>query len=92
MAQSTIRLKNSGVDIPVVGLGVWQAKPEETVRAVTFALKEVGEGIRLSGIPRSEIFVTTKVWNPDQGYEQTLAALETSLRKLGLEHVDLYLM
>lgn len=52
----------------------------------------VGQGIRESGVPREEIFVTTKVWNTDQGYEQTLAAFETSLAKLGLDYIDLYLI
>lgn len=52
----------------------------------------VGEAIRESGLPREEIFVTTKVWNTDQGYEQTLKAFETSRKKLGLEYVDLYLV
>ncbi len=53
--------------------------------------REVGEAIRASGIPREEIFVTTKVWNNDQGYDETLRAFETSLKKLGLDYVDLYL-
>lgn len=53
--------------------------------------KEVGEAIRTSNIPRKEIFVTTKVWNSDQGYDETLRAFETSLKKLGLDYIDLYL-
>lgn len=81
--------------------------PEETVRAITVALetgyraidtasfydneKEVGEAIRISGIPREEIFVTTKVWNDDQGYDETLRAFEKSLSLLGLDYIDLYL-
>lgn len=81
--------------------------PEEAIRAITKALEvgyraidtaslykneeEVGEAIRLSQIPREEIFVTTKVWNLDQGYDETLRAFETSLKKLGLDYVDLYL-
>ena len=52
----------------------------------------VGEAIKQSGVPREEIFVTTKVWNSDQGYEETLQAFETSLTKLGLDYVDLYLV
>ncbi len=52
----------------------------------------VGEAIRESGVPRAEIFVTTKVWNRDQGYESTLAAFDASLSRLGLEYVDLYLI
>lgn len=80
---------------------------EETIQAITKALElgyraidtaslyyneqEVGEAIRLSGIPREEIFVTTKVWNSDQGYDQTLRAFATSLEKLNMDYVDLYL-
>src|SRR3989338_9675429 len=52
----------------------------------------VGKAIRESGIPREEIFVTTKLWNTDQGYETTLKAIDTSLEKLGLAYVDLYLI
>jgi diketogulonate reductase-like aldo/keto reductase len=52
----------------------------------------VGEAIRESGVPREEIFVTTKVWNTDQGYEKTLKAFETSRKKLGFDYVDLYLV
>lgn len=52
----------------------------------------VGQGIRESGIPREELFVTSKVWNADQGYESTLQAFETSLQKLGLDYLDLYLI
>lgn len=54
--------------------------------------ESVGEGIRQSGIPRDEIFVTTKLWNADQGYESTLKAFDESLKKLELEYVDLYLI
>lgn len=52
----------------------------------------VGRAVRESGIPREELFITTKVWNSDQGYESTLAAFEASLRRLGMEYVDLYLI
>lgn len=81
--------------------------PEESVRAMTTALqggyraidtaslygneKEVGESVRTSGIKREDIFVTTKVWNTDQGYDQTLRAFETSLENLGFDYLDLYL-
>lgn len=83
-------------------------KGEETVNAVEWALaagyrlidtaaiygneEEVGEGIRRSGVPRGEIFVTTKLWNDDQGYETTLAAIGRSLQKLRMGYVDLYLI
>lgn len=81
--------------------------PEESVRAMTTALqggyraidtaslygneKEVGESVRTSGIKREDVFVTTKVWNTDQGYDQTLRAFETSLENLGFDYLDLYL-
>lgn len=80
---------------------------EQTIRAISKALEigyraidtaalyyneeEVGIAIRESNVPREEIFVTTKVWNADQGYDETLRAFETSLKKLGVEYVDLYL-
>lgn len=59
--------------------------------ALYYNEEEVGEAIRTSGIPREDIFVTTKVWNTDQGYDETLRAFETSLKKLGLDYIDLYL-
>ena len=81
--------------------------PQETVGAITKALQvgyraidtaalyyneeQVGEAIRHSGVPREEIFVTTKVWNTDQGYDNTLRAFEVSLKKLGMDYIDLYL-
>lgn len=81
--------------------------PNEAIQAMTEALRvgyraidtaalygnenEVGEAIRSSNIPREDIFITTKVWNTDQGYDETLKAFETSLKKLGLEYIDLYL-
>ncbi|WP_304457952.1 aldo/keto reductase [Alicyclobacillus sendaiensis] len=54
--------------------------------------ESVGKAVRESGLPRSEVFVTTKVWNTDQGYDQTLRAFEASLKRLGFEYVDLYLV
>lgn len=81
--------------------------PEEAVKAMTTALqvgyraidtaslyaneKEVGESVRASGLKREDVFVTTKVWNADQGYDQTLRAFEASLEKLGFDYLDLYL-
>ncbi|MFC7686803.1 aldo/keto reductase [Ureibacillus sp. GCM10028918] len=81
--------------------------PDETIQAIAKALEfgyravdtaalyyneeEVGEAIRASGLSREELFITTKVWNADQGYDNTLRAFETSLKKLDLEYVDLYL-
>ncbi len=99
---------HSGGSIPVVGLGVWQAPRGATRDAVTFALKsgyrhvdtariygneaDVGEGVRASGIPRSELFVTTKLWNQDQGFDAALRAFDASLKRLAFEYVDLYLI
>ena len=81
--------------------------PEESIQAMTTALqvgyraidtaslygneKEVGESVRTSGVKREDVFVTTKVWNSDQGYDQTLRAFETSLENLGFDYLDLYL-
>jgi diketogulonate reductase-like aldo/keto reductase len=99
---------NNGVRMPALGLGVFQSSPEETVGAVETALAEgyrlidtaaaygnerdVGESIRSSGIDRSEIFVSTKLWISDYGYEPALRGFDGSLRRLGLDYVDLYLL
>ncbi|MEO6599873.1 MAG: aldo/keto reductase [Polyangiaceae bacterium] len=104
---NTVLTLNSGAHIPQVGLGVWQSGGA-TVRAVAAALEhgyrhvdtarvygnehQVGQAIRESGIPRAELFVTTKLWNQDQGYEAALRAFESSVKRLGLEYVDLYLI
>ncbi|MEU9006355.1 aldo/keto reductase, partial [Streptomyces sp. NPDC048551] len=97
---------NNGVDMPVLGFGVYQIPPAETERAVADALaagyrsldtaaaygneEAVGRAIRSSGIPREDLFVTTKLWISDAGEEKAARAFETSLRKLGLDHLDLY--
>lgn len=98
---------NDGLTMPVVALGVWQSH-EDTKNAVLSALKNgyrhidtaavyhneeaVGEAIKESGIPRNEIFITTKLWNDDIRNRDTRNALKTSLDKLGLDYVDLYLI
>jgi diketogulonate reductase-like aldo/keto reductase len=106
--RSTVRL-NNGVEMPVFGLGVWQAAAGGPARdAVRHALAsgyrlidtaaayeneaDVGEGIRRSGVPREEVFVTTKLWNEDQGYDSALKAFEESRSALGVRTVDLYLL
>ncbi|MGB8930471.1 MAG: aldo/keto reductase [Anaeromyxobacteraceae bacterium] len=105
---STVTLRG-GVEMPMLGLGVWQsAAGDETRSAVASALaagyrhvdtaraysneKDVGAAIRESGIDRSQLFVTTKLWNTDHGYGRAIRALDKSLEFLGLEQVDLYLV
>jgi diketogulonate reductase-like aldo/keto reductase/L-ascorbate metabolism protein UlaG (beta-lactamase superfamily) len=99
---------NNGTSLPRVGLGVFQAPPGEAKRAVLAALRagyrhvdtariygnegDVGAALRESGIGRDEVFVTTKLWNADQGYDAALRAFDRSLERLGLEQVDLYLL
>ena len=99
---------NNGVEMPAIGLGVFQTPPDETTDAVASALetgyrhidtaaaygneREVGEGIRHSGVPRDEIFIETKVWISDYGYDETLHAFEKSAGKLGVERIDLLIL
>ena len=108
MTDQTHIALNDGARIPQVGLGVWQTPNDEAAPAVKSALsvgyrhvdtaavyeneEGVGEGIRQSGIDRSEIFLTTKLWNTEQGYDQTLKAFDASLKRLGTDYVDLYLI
>lgn len=105
--QPTVRLSD-GNFIPQVGLGVWKATDEEAAAAVAEAVKVgyrhidtaaiyqnevgVGQGIERSGIDRHDLFITTKVWNADQGYDTTLKAFDASLSKLKLDYIDLYLV
>jgi diketogulonate reductase-like aldo/keto reductase len=102
-----IELKN-GVGMPALGLGVFQSPPAETVGAVEAAIangyrlidtaaaymneREVGEGIRRAGIERGEMFVTTKLWISDYGYEPALRGFDGCLRRLGFDYVDLFLL
>ncbi len=99
---------NNGVEIPLVGLGTWKAKGAEVKTAVRSALeagyrhfdtamiydneREVGEAIRESGIPREQIFITTKLWNADQGYDSAKRAFDLSRLKLAVDYIDLYLI
>lgn len=105
--QPMIRL-HDGNQIPQLGLGVWQATDDEAAQAVEVALTSgyrhvdtaaiyrnetgVGRGIAAAGLPRADLFLTTKVWNEDQGFDSTLRAFEASLQRLGTEYVDLYLI
>ncbi|MFP2928888.1 aldo/keto reductase [Pyxidicoccus sp. 3LG] len=99
---------NNGVQLPALGLGVFQSPPAETAGAVEAAIRtgyrlidtaaayfnerEVGEGIRRSGIARDELFIETKVWISDYGYDATLHAFDKSARKLGVDQLDLFLL
>jgi diketogulonate reductase-like aldo/keto reductase len=99
---------NNGVTMPALGFGVFQTPPDETITAVQTALeagyrhidtaaaygneREVGEAIRRSSIPRDEVFVETKVWITDFGYDQTLHAFDKSAGKLGLDTLDLFIL
>jgi diketogulonate reductase-like aldo/keto reductase len=99
---------NNGVTIPQVGYGVFQIPPADaqvmTEAAIAAGYRHidtaagyqneegVGRGVLASGVPRDQIFVTTKLWNADQGFEKALAAFETSRTKLGLDYIDLYLI
>ncbi|GIN59385.1 aldo/keto reductase [Lederbergia ruris] len=99
---------NNGLRAPQLGYGVWKIPNEEAENAVVQALETgyrlidtakiygnevgVGQALAKSSLAREEIFLTTKVWNADQGYETTLKAMDESLEKLGLDYVDLYLI
>jgi diketogulonate reductase-like aldo/keto reductase len=99
---------NNGVEMPALGFGVFQTPPEVTAASVEEALKvgyrlidtaasyfnerEVGDGIRRSGLDRSEVFIETKVWISDYGYNETLHAFDKSAGKLGVDQIDLLLL
>lgn len=99
---------NNGITMPALGLGVFQSAPEETTAAVQAALaagyrhidtaaaygneREVGEGIRASGLGRAEVFIETKVWVSDYGYNETLHAWDKAVGKLGVEYLDLFIL
>ncbi|GAA1183442.1 aldo/keto reductase [Pseudonocardia alaniniphila] len=99
---------NNGVEMPAIGFGVFQTPPQETIDAVEVALgtgyrhidtaaaygneHEVGEAIRRSGLARSDVFVETKIWISDYGYDATLKAFDTSAGKLGVDQIDLLIL
>ncbi|MGW6137613.1 aldo/keto reductase [Streptomyces sp. NPDC055144] len=99
---------NNGVEMPQLGFGVWQVPDAEAEKAVATALEAgyrsidtaaiygneegTGKAVAASGIAREKLFVTTKLWNADQGYDATLRAFDASLDKLGLDYLDLYLI
>lgn len=99
---------NDGRSIPQLGLGVWRTPDDQASDVVSLALRTgyrhidtasvyqneegVGQGMVGSGIAREDIFLTTKVWNDDQGFDETLRAMDASLKRLGTDYVDLYLI
>ncbi len=103
----TIKLRN-GVEMPIIGYGVYQVDPAECERCVSDALRVgyrmidtaqayhneygVGAAIAKSGIPRKELFIVSKVWISDYGYEKAKASIDESLRKLGTDYIDLMLL
>jgi len=99
---------NNGVTMPALGLGVFQSTPEQTTAAVEAALaagyrhidtaaaygneRGVGEAVRSSGLGRDDVFLETKIWISDYGYDATLHAFDKSAGKLGVDHLDLLLL
>ena len=99
---------NNGVELPALGFGVFQTPPDETIEAVEAALeigyrhvdtaaaygneREVGEGIRRSGVDRGDVFIETKVWISDYGYDETLHAFDKAPAKLGVDQIDLLIL
>ena len=99
---------NDGHQIPQLGFGVWQVSPEDIISSVSKALEVgyrhidtaaiygneegVGQAIADSGIPREELFITTKLWNSEHDRDRVVPAAQESLKKLGLDYVDLYLI
>src|SRR5947207_5355969 len=99
---------NNGVDIPALGFGVFQTPPEETRAAVGAAIaagyrhidtaaaygneRQVGEAVQASDLDRSEVFLETKIWISDYGYDETLHGFEKSARKLGVDQIDLLIL
>jgi len=99
---------NDGATMPQLGLGTWQTPEEDAAASVVAALQAgyrlvdtaaiygnetaVGEGLRQADLPREKIFLTTKLWNDAQGYDEALRAFDASLKRLRLDYVDLYLI
>jgi diketogulonate reductase-like aldo/keto reductase len=104
---SDLKLSN-GVTIPGLGYGTYQTPPEDAYRAVTDALavgyrhidtaalygneSGVGQAVKDSGLKREEVFITSKLWNTERGYDKTMAAFEKTLAELGTDYLDLYLI
>lgn len=108
MAQAPLVKFNDGNEIPQLGYGVWQVEDEVAEKVVGLALdagfrhidtakiygneEGVGRALAASSVDRNDVFITTKVWNEDQGYDEALAAFDASLKRLGIEELDLYLI
>lgn len=104
----TLSAGTTSIEIPQLGFGVWQVPEDEVVGAVTTAIETgyrsidtarlygneegTGEALKKSGVPRDELFVTTKVWNDDHGFDSTLQAFDASMARLDLETLDLFLI
>lgn len=96
---------NNDIEMPIIGLGTWQINSQQVITtAISAGYRHIdtaaiyhnesatGEGMRASDVPRDEIFITTKLWNSDHGYDAALRAFEASLERLGTDYVDLYLI
>ncbi|MDR3074173.1 MAG: aldo/keto reductase, partial [Deltaproteobacteria bacterium] len=108
MDLSSTRKLNNGVAMPLVGLGVWMAKDDQTEQSVQWAIEAgyrhidtarvynneaaVGRGVKASGIARKDVFITTKLWNEDMRKGRQREAFAESLKALGTDYVDLYLL
>ncbi|MFC9946287.1 aldo/keto reductase [Streptomyces pratensis] len=108
MSQVPTITLNNGLEMPQLGFGVWQVPDDEATTAVATALEAgyrsidtaaiygneagTGKAVAASGVAREDLFLTTKLWNAEQGYDSTLRAFDASLDKLGLDYVDLYLI
>ncbi len=108
MSSTPLLTLNNGVEMPVLGFGVFQTPPDETRSAVEAAVsagyrhidtaaaygneRQVGEAVARSGVDRSDVFIETKIWISDYGYEQTLHGFDKSARKLGVDQIDLLIL
>ena len=108
MSSTPLLTLNNGVEMPALGFGVFQTPPDETRSAVEAAVsagyrhidtaaaygneRQVGEAVARSGVDRSDVFIETKIWISDYGYEQTLHGFDKSARKLGVDQIDLLIL